>query len=86
MAAFRERVARRQELAEVLFSLTDKESNFFLADAAERLATAFGGDHRLSQLVAKLQESIQADVPETDPERTRAIHPCELDQAFFEGL
>jgi len=73
LAAFRDRVARRQTLAEVLFSLEESESNFFLNDAVERLSDSFPGDRRLFELLERLRRLIDADVTENDPYRVKAI-------------
>ena len=73
LEAFRDRVSRRQELAEVLFALNENESNFFLSDAVDRLTGFFPQDQRLSALLRTLRTLIDADVAEDDADRVQTI-------------
>lgn len=73
LEAFRDRVYRRQELAEVLFALNENESNYFLGDAVDRLSGFFPQDRRLCALLKSLRTLIDADVAEDDADRVQTI-------------
>lgn len=73
LEAFRDRIAKRQDIAEILFALTETESNFFLKDPIDRLAAAFPHDDRLIGLTRSLGGLIDSDVDEGSPERSALI-------------
>jgi ATP-dependent helicase HepA len=71
--AFRQRVRHRQEVAESLVSLTEDESNFFLAQTLTDLGTFFPDDTRFHELREALSVLVEQDVAENDSERCRLI-------------
>ncbi|MDB4545379.1 protein DpdE, partial [bacterium] len=71
--AFRTRIEKRQEVAESMLSLTASESNFFLEQALEDLATFLEGDVEFGNLKTKLMELIEQDVDENDSQRNTLI-------------
>lgn len=61
---FRERIAKRQDLADLFASFTEDQLPFFLQSTAEELAAIFPNDHRLGGLVAELQPLLDKEEDE----------------------
>jgi ATP-dependent helicase HepA len=73
LEAFRSRVRHRQEVAEGMMSLTDDESNFFLAQTLETLGEFFPKEDRFYELAKPIAELIERDVSDNNTERRRLI-------------
>ena len=71
--SFRERVKRRQEVAESMASLTEDESNYFLGRTLNELSSFFPEDERFHELQRQLLELVEKDVCEDDADRCRLI-------------
>ena len=71
--SFKERVRLRQEIAECMLSLTETESNFFLADALEDLGNLLTQDAEFQSLRAELVKLLEDDVAEDDSKRNELI-------------
>jgi ATP-dependent helicase HepA len=67
---FRERIAKRQNLADLFASFTEDQLPFFLQSSAEELAAVFPDDHRLGTLVAELKPLLES---EDDENRIRTL-------------
>lgn len=70
---FRERVERRQEIAECMLSLNESESNFFVGRALEELGELLTNDVEFNSLRTQLSELIENNVDERDARRTSLI-------------
>ena len=71
--SFKERVRLRQEIAECMLSLTETESNLFLADTLTELGKFLIKDGEFQSLRADLVKLLEEDVAETDPDRLALI-------------
>ncbi len=71
--SFKDRVRLRQEIAECMLSLTETESNFFLADAMEDLGNLLTQDAEFQSLRAELDKLLEIDVAEDDLKRNELI-------------
>ena len=71
--AFRQRVQNRQEVAELMYSLNEEESNFFLDQTLSDLSQFFPEDSRFHEIQASLKELVDRDVDEGDAERCDLI-------------
>jgi len=58
---FRERIAKRQNLADLFASFTEDQLPFFLQSSAEELAAVFPDDRRLGILVAELKPLLESE-------------------------
>ncbi|MEI7909634.1 MAG: protein DpdE [Verrucomicrobiota bacterium] len=67
---FRERIAKRQNLADLFASFTEDQLPFFLQASAEELAAVFPDDRRLGTLVAELKPLLES---ENDENGIRAL-------------
>ncbi|EAQ80585.1 protein DpdE [Blastopirellula marina] len=76
--AFKERVENRQKVAEVLLSLQEDESNYFLKQSLESLDAFFIKDRRFSALCQELLALIDEDVEEEHPRRSELIRSLRL--------
>lgn len=61
VAGFRERIAKRQNLADLFASFTEDQLPFFLQSTAEELAEVFPDDRRLGTLVAELKPLLESE-------------------------
>lgn len=76
--AFKARVENRQEVAEVLLSLQEDESNYFLRQSLESLDSFFAEDNRFAKLCQELLSLIDEDVEEEHPRRCELIRSLRL--------
>lgn len=67
MKAFRQRVERRDELANLFATLTEDQSPYFLQSTVEELAALFPDDGHLQKLIARLRPLLADDAL---PEKT----------------
>jgi ATP-dependent helicase HepA len=58
---FRERIAKRQNLADLFASFTEDQLPFFLQSSAEELAAVFPDDRRLGSLVGELKPLLESE-------------------------
>ena len=70
---FREKVAKRQELADLFFAFTEDTLSFFLEDMVEQLAVMFPEDIRLQRLLGEVRACLDPTVPEDSPQRRDSI-------------
>jgi ATP-dependent helicase HepA len=61
VTGFRERIAKRQNLADLFASFTEDQLPFFLQSSAEELANIFPNDRRLCDLVAELKPLLESE-------------------------
>lgn len=73
LAAFRQRVQHRQQVAELMSSLSEDESNFFLRQTLSDLSQFFPEDSRFHEVQATLRNLVESDVDESDAERCTLI-------------
>ena len=71
--SFREKVANRQELADLFFAFTEEQQSFFLEDMLRQLAEMFPRDRRLQTLLDRLRPWLDVEVPEDSHDRRVAI-------------
>lgn len=71
--AFREKVAARQDLADIFCTFTHEQQNLFLEDMATQLAGLFPNDTRLINLLSQLKPHFDFDAPLEGDARTNAI-------------
>ena len=71
--AFRERVRLRQSIAELVVSLAEAESNFFISQTLAELSAFFHGDTRFESIRDSLVSLLANDVSEDDAERSDLI-------------
>ena len=76
--AFKTRVDNRQEVAEVLASLQEDESNYFLNQSLDSLDEFFQNDARFARLRDELMVLIDDDVEEDHPRRCELIRAMRL--------
>jgi ATP-dependent helicase HepA len=70
---FKDRVQKRQEIAESMLSLTETESNYFIADALEELGNLLESDREFQNLRGQLADLIDLGVAEDDASRNQLI-------------
>jgi ATP-dependent helicase HepA len=71
--AFREKVARRQELADLFYAFTEDQQSFFLEGMVDQLSAMFPRDSRMLGLIESLRPWLMISVPEDSTERRTAI-------------
>lgn len=71
--AFRAKVAKRQELADLFYAFTEDQQSFFLEGMVEQLAAMFPRDSRFLTLLDRLRPWLEFSVPEDSSERRNAI-------------
>lgn len=71
--AFREKVAKRQELADLFYAFTEDQQSFFLEGMVDQLAAMFPQDDRMLELIDCLRPWLEISVPEHSTERRTAI-------------
>lgn len=70
---FREKVAKRQELADIFYAFTIEQQNYFIEGMVEQLAAMFPRDPRMLGLLDQLRPWLDPSVPENSTERRSAI-------------
>jgi ATP-dependent helicase HepA len=70
---FKKRVQIRQEIAECMLSLSETESNYFIADALKILEKLLESDSEFQQLRIKLEVLINQGIDEDHPDRNDLI-------------
>ncbi len=73
LATFRQRVQHRQQVAELMSSLSEDESNFFLGQTLSGLSQFFPEDSRFHDVQSTLRDLVESDVDESDAERCNLI-------------
>ena len=71
--AFREKVAKRQELASLFYAFTEEQQSFFIEGMIDQLAAMFPRDSRMLSLLDSLRPWLDISVPEDSTERRAAI-------------
>jgi ATP-dependent helicase HepA len=71
--AFRERVAKRQELADLFYAFTENQQSFFLEGMVDELANMFPSDARLLRLLDTLRPWLEISIAEGSSARRDAI-------------
>ena len=71
--AFREKVAKRQELADLFYAFTEDQQSFFLEGMVDQLAAMFPRDVRMLDLLARLRPWLDPSVSESLDKRRDAI-------------
>lgn len=71
--SFRDKVAKRQELADLFFAFTEDTLGFFLEDMLDQLAGMFPSDGRLQNLLANVRGYLDPAFPEDSLERRDSI-------------
>ena len=71
--AFREKVAKRQELADLFYAFTEDQQSFFLEGNVDQLAAMFPRDSRMLDLLNSLRPWLDCSVSEGLDERRDAI-------------
>lgn len=75
---FRTRVAQRQGIAEACFVLKPDTPNGFLLDAVQRIQEHLPLDPLVKQLARKLQERLDIEADESDPQRNQFIEDLRI--------
>jgi ATP-dependent helicase HepA len=71
--AFREKVAKRQELADLFYAFTEGQQSFFLEGMVDQLAAMFPRDSRMLGLLDSLRPWLDVSVSEDSTGRRAAI-------------
>lgn len=71
--AFREKVAKRQELADLFYAFTENQQSFFLGEMVEQLSGMFPRDGRMLELLTNLSPWLHHSVSEDSVDRRDAI-------------
>ncbi|MFT5468117.1 MAG: ATP-dependent helicase HepA [Verrucomicrobiales bacterium] len=71
--SFREKVAKRQDLADLFYAFTEEQQSYFLEGMLDQLAEMFPRDKRLLSLLDHLRPWLDLSVPEDAGERRAAI-------------
>lgn len=71
--SFREKVEKRQELADLFYSFTEEQQSFFLEGMVDQLAVMFPQDRRMVELLNNLRPWLEFSVPENSANRIDAI-------------
>ena len=72
--SFRERVNKRQEIAEIYHNFNKESSGYFLKDYSTELQEYFPQDNRLKELLGRLEPLLEFEISEDNPQRVRLIH------------
>jgi len=72
--SFRERVNKRQEIAEIYHNFNKESSGYFLKDYSTELQEYFPQDNRLRELLGRLEPLLEFGISEDNPQRMRLIH------------
>ena len=75
---FRTRVAQRQGIAEACFVLRPETPNGFLLDAVQRIQEQLPHDPLVKQLTRKLQERLDIEADESDPQRNQSVQDLRI--------
>jgi ATP-dependent helicase HepA len=75
---FRDKVAKRQQLADLFYAFTEDQQNFFLEEMVEQLAGMFPQDDRILALLNRLRPHLELSVPEDSAERRDAIRAVRI--------
>lgn len=70
---FKDRIEKRQEIAESFHTLHEESPNFFIEDVINDIGRAFPNDRRLQKLIEDLKPRIAFDASEDDADRARFI-------------
>ena len=74
LEGFRDRVKKRQSIAEACFVLKSETPNTFLSDAAAQISEQMPNDEFIRRWSAKLRSRLDADCDFNDAERNEAIY------------
>jgi len=78
LESFRQRVVKRQAIAEIFHSFTGDNQNFFLKQLAGELQKYFPEDRQLGRLIETALPLLDFGIPQESPERLTAIEAIRI--------